>query len=103
MKRPHAEVLCAREKQYVLRGEMSMATRYDYKCGSCDTVYEVNVPSMINANPGETVPCPTCLRPMSRYYGAMTAQDMTINYGYREHRYDNETDRGIAQFQFTNL
>lgn len=74
-------------------------TRYDLWCASCRITTEVKGPM------GQIpqVRCPLCSKLLTRYFGAMNSADMIINYGFRPHRYSNETDRRIAQYQFEHL
>lgn len=75
-------------------------TRYDYRCQQCQGIQEVK------AHLGEEMPqvrCPRCGGPTIRYFGATSPEDISINYGFRPHRYAEKTDRDIAQYQFEHL
>lgn len=74
-------------------------TRQDYQCPHCHKIeeYQVHLGQDVHLH------CPDCGALMRRYFGRMTGEDMLTNFGYREHRYSNETDARIAQFQFKNL
>jgi predicted nucleic acid-binding Zn ribbon protein len=69
---------------------------YDLRCLSCGYLLEVQ--HRLGESP--FIICPQCQIPMARYFGRQ--QMPMTNLGFREDHYDNETDRGIAKFQFTN-
>ena len=71
---------------------------FDFRCPNC--LHNEEVKGAVGA---DLIPlCPLCDTIMKRYFGAGSEPGM-VNYGYRAHRYDNETDRGIAQYQFEHL
>ena len=74
-----------------------MPTRVDYRCPKCGHIEEII--KQLKDQP--QVVCPTCCEPMSAYFGHWN--DMAINYGFRPDRYPTDTDRRIAQYQFTHL
>ncbi len=73
-----------------------MPTRSDIWCRACGHIQE------ITKRLDEDIPkisCPSCGEVMSAYF----ASAVPINYGFRPDRYKTNTDRDIAQFQFTHL
>ena len=69
---------------------------YDVGCAKCQLYKEVQ--GRLGISPIEH--CPFCGDTMIRYFGRQRMP--YTNLGFREDHYDNETDRGIAKFQFTN-
>lgn len=70
---------------------------FDFRCPKC--FHDEEIKGAVGAPLSPT--CPKCQSEMTRYFGG--GQQGLVNYGYREHRYDNETDRNIAKFQFEHL
>lgn len=69
---------------------------YDLWCKPCRQIVRASAP--FGRSP--VIPCPWCAVQMERYFGK---QGMPYtNLGFREDHYDNQTDRDIAKFQFTN-
>ena len=68
---------------------------FDFRCPNCLHVEEIKGSVGVALSPK----CPKCQSEMKRYFASMGP----VNYGFREHKYGNETDRNIAKFQFENL
>ncbi len=76
-----------------------MATRKSYRCPICKDIQEI-----VTTFFGEDIPvCEKDQIGMTRYFGDLRSDQIMVNFGYRENRYETVESANIAKYQFTNL
>ena len=77
-----------------------MAAKYDMQCPQCGhEEREVQLPF------GEVpeIRCTVCPNEPMMKQTFKHRSEVVINFGFREHMYNNQTDSDIAKYQFTHL